>query len=57
MLHEFKVFYGLQDDMFNKMIDDGRLPESLRDFRQKYQAVYDIETLETSPKDIDASSQ
>ena len=38
------------------MIDDGRLPESLRDFRQKYQVVYDIETLETSPKEIDASS-
>ena len=56
MLYEFKVFFGLQDDIFNKMIDDGRLPESLRDFRQKYQAVYDIETLETSPKDIDASS-
>ena len=38
------------------MIDDGRLPESLRDFRQKYQVVYDIETLEKRPSDIDASS-
>ena len=56
ILHEFKVFYGLHDDQFTKMIDDGRLPESLRDFRQKYQVVYDIETLETSPKEIDASS-
>ena len=38
------------------MIDEGRLPESLRNFRQKYQVVYDIETLETSPSQIDASS-
>ena len=38
------------------MIDEGRLPERLRNFRQKYQAVYDIETLETSPSEIDASS-
>ena len=38
------------------MIDDGRLPERLRHSRQKYQAVYDIETLETSPLDIDASN-
>ena len=38
------------------MIDDGRLPESLRDFRQKYQVVYDIETLEKRPSEIDASS-
>ena len=38
------------------MIDDGRLPESLRTFRQRYQVVYDIETLETSPTEIDASS-
>ena len=29
------------------MIDDERLPESLKNFRQKYQVVYDIETLET----------
>ena len=38
------------------MIDEGRLPERLRNFRQKNQAVYDIETLETSPSEIDASS-
>ena len=38
------------------MIDDGRLPESLRDFRQKHQVVYDIETLEKRPTEIDASS-
>ena len=35
------------------MIQRGLLPESLRGFRHKYQAVYDIETLEHEPEEID----
>ena len=38
------------------MIADGRLPASLTDFRQQYQVVYDIETVERPPENLDASS-
>ena len=45
--------YGLDDDRFANLIDRGILPESLRGFRQTYQAVYDIETLEHEPEEVD----
>ena len=38
------------------MIDQKRLPETLRDFRHKYQVVYDIETIEHQPEVIEPSS-
>ena len=38
------------------MIADGRLPCSLATFRQSYQVVYDIETVERPPENMDASS-
>ena len=48
-----KVSYGLDDDRFNDLIGRGLLPESLRGFRQTYQAVYDIETLEDKSEEVD----
>ena len=49
----FKVSYGLDDDRFDQLIDRGLLTETLRGFRQTYQAVYDIETLEEICEEID----
>ena len=52
-LSDLKVSYGLDDDRFNDLIGRGLLPESLRGYRQTYQTVYDIETLEDKSEEVD----